>query len=127
MLALYNLKSDNKLMNRQPARRIQIYKPADCLGDACFRYEGTPCDSRLELLESSGGFGGRDSAPIADGCSYALYGQVCMANEVQIVVRRRAESPNGRASALELAARLGRNEDIGTELNTSPEEIVFES
>lgn len=127
MLALCALKSDNELMNRQPVQRIPAYKPADCLGEDCFRYEGTPCDSRLELLESSGGFGGRDLAPIADGCSYALYGQVCMANEVQLVIRRQAVSPNGRASPLELAARIGRNNDIGTELNTSPEEIVFES
>lgn len=105
--------------------RVPIYKRAACLGDGCPEFGGTECESRLELLEATGKSGGIDLGPKVNDCSYALYGQICMAGEEQVVVRRIAESPSGQADALELVARLGRTYGQRIVLNTPPEAIQF--
>lgn len=107
-------------------RRILIYKKVDCLGEVCPEYQGNECDSRLELLEAKGKTGGKDTAPLDRDCDYALYGQVCMAGDEQIVVRRVVESPNGQGSAMELVGRSGRTDGQRIVLTTPPEAIVFE-
>ena len=106
--------------------RVPIYKRACCLGEDCPEFSGTPCESRLELLEATGKSGGKDLGPMVDDCSYALYGQVCMAGEEQVVVRRITESPNGQADAMELIGRSGRSVRQRIILNTPSDAIQFE-
>ncbi len=106
--------------------RIPIYKSQDCLGEACEYYSGTSCISRMELLEATGKSGGEDKAPLREECSYALYGQVCMGGEEQVVVRLHAESPNQLASSMELVARMGRLESQHIVLTTPNEAISFQ-
>lgn len=105
--------------------RVPIYKRADCLGNECPNFESDNCDSRLELLEATGKSGGKDLGPKVEDCSYALYGQVCMGGEEQVVVKRVAESPNGQADSLELVARTGRTDGQVIVLDTPPEAIYF--
>ncbi|MCA1806764.1 MAG: hypothetical protein LC687_02710, partial [Actinobacteria bacterium] len=86
-------------------RRIPIYVKADCLGEECPEFQGTECESRMELLDAKGASGGIDKAPLKRQCDYALYGQVCMAGDEQVVVNAVAESPNGQGSVMELVGR----------------------
>jgi len=105
--------------------RIPIYKRADCIEEDCPDFNGTRCVSRLELLEATGKSGGQDLGPVIDDCSYALYGQVCMAGDEQVVVRRIAESPNGQADAMELIGRSGRTDGQRIVLNTPSDAVRF--
>lgn len=105
--------------------RVPIYKKADCLGEQCPEFQGNRCESRLELLEATGKSGGKDKGPLVEDCGYALYGQVCMAGDEQVVVRRVTESPNGRGSMAELIGRSGLTDDQRIVLTTPPEAIQF--
>lgn len=105
--------------------RVPIYKRVDCLESECPNFEGDTCNSRLELLEATGKSGGKDLGPRVEDCSYALYGQVCMAGEEQVVVKRVVESPNEQADALELVGRSGRTDGQRIVLTTPPEAVVF--
>ena len=107
------------------AGRVPIYKPAQCLGEACPEYGGSSCTSRWELLEATGESGGEDLAPKVADCDYALYGQVCMAGAEQVVVGRAAESPNSQAGSAELIGRAGRTDGQKIVLTTPPEAITF--
>lgn len=104
--------------------RVPIYIRADCLGSGCPEFGGAVCESRLELLEATGESGGKELGPWVDDCSYALYGQVCMAG-VQVVVGLITQSPNEQASPMELIGRSGRIEGQRIVLNTPPEAIRF--
>ena len=112
-------------MLRKQSPRVPIYKPADCLGETCPEYSGEDCDSRLELLEAAGKSGGKDLGPKVGHCNYALYGQVCMGGDEQVVVGRVTESPNGQADAMELIARAGRTDGQRIVLDTPTEAIEF--
>jgi hypothetical protein len=111
---------------QESGERIPIYKPAECMGEACEYFTGEACASRLELLEASGESGEKGKAPLREDCKYALYGQVCMGGEQQVVIRLHAESPNEKASAMELVARMGRLDDQHIVLNTPAEAINFQ-
>ena len=91
--------------------RLPILMPIRCLGEKCVYFAETDCESRLELLEAIGKSGGTDISPYIDDSSYALYGQVCTGGVENIVVRLRADSPNGKADSMELYARMGRSEN----------------
>lgn len=106
--------------------RVPIYKQQECLGEACTYYSGIECSSRLELLRATGKSGGKDKGPLREDCSYALYGQVCMGGEEQVVVRLHSESPNGQASLAELVGRSGMYEEQKIVLTTPAENIIFE-
>lgn len=114
-----------KKISREEDPRVPIYKRADCLGGGCPEFGGTECESRLELLEATGKSGGKDLGPKIIDCSFALYGQVCMAGEEQVVVSRVVESPNGQADALELVGRSGQTEGQRIVLDTPLEAIQF--
>lgn len=105
--------------------RVPVYKRVECLGPKCESYQDTACDSRLELLEATGKSGGAAMGPFIEDCGYALYGQVCMAGDEQLVINRVVESPNGRASGAELIGRSGRTDGQRIVLNTPLESIVY--
>ncbi|MGZ6004964.1 MAG: hypothetical protein ACXWLH_02330 [Candidatus Saccharimonadales bacterium] len=107
------------------SERLPIYKRAQCLGEACMYFSGKKCSSRLELLEAKGTSGGPDLAPLVEDCSYALYGQVCMGGDEQVVVKRIVESPNHNGNPAELVARAGRTENQRIVLNTPVDSIHF--
>ena len=116
----------NVTMFRKKSKdRVAIYKPAECLGEACERFSGQDCDARLELLDATGKSGGVDKGPVAEDCSYALYGRVCMGGDEQLVVRLEATSPNGQASTAEMIGRSGIFEGQRIVLNTPPEDIKY--
>ncbi len=105
--------------------RLPVYRRAECLGETCMYYSGVRCESRLELLEALGESGGKDKAPLLEDCSYALYGQVCMGGDEQVVVGLHTDSPNGKAGAMELIGRSGRYEQQRIVLTTPPDAIVY--
>jgi hypothetical protein len=113
------------MMFKNDRIRVPIYKRAECLGEDCPEFKGDICESRLELIEATGKSGGIDKGPLVEDCSYALYGQVCMAGEEQIVVGRVAESPNGKGSAAEMIGSSGRTDGKRIVLNTLPSNIYF--
>ncbi len=105
--------------------RVPIYKPASCLGEACKYFLGSLCNSRYELLESSGESGGQDKGPLVEHSSYALYGKVCTGGYEQVVVQLYAESPNHQGSTAELIARSGGLEGSHIVLTTSVNGVKF--
>ncbi len=113
-------------MFRRSKPRVPIYKQAACLGEQCPAYNGTGCESRLELLEATGRSGGTDRGPEVEDCSFALYGRVCMGGAEQVVVERIAESPNGHASAMEMVGRMARTDGTRIVLTTPPEAVKFD-
>ncbi len=115
----------NREKPEESGERIPIYKRAACLGEACTYFSGVECTSRLELLEALGKSGGKDKAPLREDCNYALYGQVCMGGDEQVVIGLHAESPNSNAGAMELVGRSGRYEEQRIVLTTPAESIVY--
>jgi len=113
------------MFGKQSKERVAIYKPSDCLGSSCELYAGNDCSARLELLDATGKTGAVDKGPYVEGCSYALYGKVCMGGDEQVVVGLNSSSPNGKASLAEMVGRSGRYEDQRIVLNTPPENVKF--
>lgn len=113
------------MFRRNNGERVAIYKRADCLGSSCEFYIGNDCNARLELLHATGKSGGIDESPYERDCNYALYGNVCMGGEEQVVVGLSARSPNGRPSSKEMGELTNLYVDQHIILNTPPEDVIF--